>query len=58
MPQYSPEILAAFESVQFIAQHIKDADKETEVRLHPQPHHMLESCKLQLSLSFSAVAGV
>lgn len=30
--QYSPEVLAALQSVQFIAQHIKDADKDNEVK--------------------------
>ena len=29
--QYSPEILAALQSVQYIAQHIKDEDKDNEV---------------------------
>lgn len=29
--QYSPEVLAALQSVQFIAQHIKDEDKDNEV---------------------------
>lgn len=30
--QLTPEILSAFEGVRFIAQHIKDADKDNEVR--------------------------
>jgi len=29
--QYSPEIMAALQSVQYIAQHIKDEDKDNEV---------------------------
>ncbi|CAG7730160.1 unnamed protein product [Allacma fusca] len=29
--QYSPEVMAALQSVQFIAQHIKDEDKDNEV---------------------------
>jgi len=32
LPKFiSPEILSAMEGVQFIAQHIKDADKDNEV---------------------------
>ena len=31
--QLSPEVLQAMKSVRFIAQHIKDADKDNEVRL-------------------------
>lgn len=30
-PNYSPEVLAAFESVQLVAEHIKNADKDREV---------------------------
>lgn len=30
--QLSPEVLSAIQSVRFIAQHIKDADKDNEVR--------------------------
>lgn len=29
--QMSPDVLAALEGVRFIAQHIKDADKDNEV---------------------------
>jgi nicotinic acetylcholine receptor, invertebrate len=29
--QLSPEVLSAIQSVRFIAQHIKDADKDNEV---------------------------
>ena len=31
--KYSPEIMAALEDVQFIAQHLKDEDKDIEVSI-------------------------
>uniref|UniRef100_A0A182MIC6 Neurotransmitter-gated ion-channel transmembrane domain-containing protein n=1 Tax=Anopheles culicifacies TaxID=139723 RepID=A0A182MIC6_9DIPT len=32
--QLSPEVLSAIQAVRFIAQHIKDADKDNEVHVH------------------------
>lgn len=36
--QLSPEVVQALRSVRFIAQHIKDADKDNEVGLFSEPH--------------------
>lgn len=38
--QLSPEVLSAIQAVRFIAQHIKDADKDNEVSNHASPHCM------------------